>query len=224
MILKQFIYLSDIRTQVAALLYGKVNKEDANLMEIHALIMIPQLATHQSIQMAEQLPSHSKLKSLTFLGYIQTLTTANNDQISDQISDRISDQISSSSMFHHFQGRNDDQPLLAILCQFTTASITLHAYHVTNKVIHKKENEDQVLPLQNIILTRQYNAFFLTARLWNYYFQAIKFYKQMEYQVTLQKPLTFYDNQHRFNHFLLHQKIQVNNHDENLLQQDNVFF
>ena len=73
-ILKRFVCVSDLRTQVSGLLYGRSNPDGSNpdVKEIVCCVMVPQTGTHQSVSIPEKLPQHEYLEELEPLGWIHT--------------------------------------------------------------------------------------------------------------------------------------------------------
>merc|ERR1711937_760646 len=71
-ILKSFICISDLRTQVAAYLYGISPPDNPQVKEVRCIVMVPQVGTHQSVTLPNQLPSHEYLEPFEPLGWIHT--------------------------------------------------------------------------------------------------------------------------------------------------------
>jgi pre-mRNA-processing factor 8 len=47
-ILKKFIQIADMRIQIAGYLYGISPKENPNVKEVRAIVLVPQIGTHQT--------------------------------------------------------------------------------------------------------------------------------------------------------------------------------
>lgn len=71
-ILKKFICVSDLRIQVAGLMYGVTPEDNKSVKEIKCIVMVPQIGTYQSCSMPHYLPEHPNLKDLEPLGWIHT--------------------------------------------------------------------------------------------------------------------------------------------------------
>ena len=71
-VLKRFICIGDLRTQISGLLYGKVSRDDPDVKEIVCCVLVPQTGTHQNVTIPESLPSHEYLDDLEPLGWIHT--------------------------------------------------------------------------------------------------------------------------------------------------------
>ncbi len=72
-ILKAFVISADLRTQVAAFLYGTSPPDNPQVKEIKAVAWIPQRGSNNSIELPSQLPKDDfLLKDLEPLGWIKT--------------------------------------------------------------------------------------------------------------------------------------------------------
>src|SRR3954469_12119867 len=71
-ILKRFIQIADLRTQIASYMYGVSPSDAPNVKEIRALVMVPQWGTHQVLHLPNILPDHEYLNDLEPLGWIHT--------------------------------------------------------------------------------------------------------------------------------------------------------
>merc|ERR1712110_1403002 len=73
-ILKQFICVADLRTQVCGFLYGLSPPDNPQVKEIRCIAMIPQRGTNQSVTLPEHIPDMDtpELKDLEPLGWIHT--------------------------------------------------------------------------------------------------------------------------------------------------------
>ena len=74
-ILKRFICISDLRIQVAGLLYGVTPPDNSRVKEIRCIVMVPQIGTYQSTSLPTYLPEHPYLKEMEPLGWIHTQPT-----------------------------------------------------------------------------------------------------------------------------------------------------
>lgn len=61
-LLRKLITIADLRTQVAALLYGRSPPDNAAVFEIRALVIPPQTGTHTRVNLPARLPSHELLR------------------------------------------------------------------------------------------------------------------------------------------------------------------
>lgn len=71
-ILKKFIIISDLRTQVAGFIYGVSPPDNAQIKEIRCIVVPPQAGSHQNVIIPENLPDTEYLNNLEPLGFIHT--------------------------------------------------------------------------------------------------------------------------------------------------------
>jgi pre-mRNA-processing factor 8 len=71
-ILKKFICIADLRTQIAGYLYGISPPDNPSVKEIRCIVMPPQLGNHQGVTLPHDLPEHEYLKDLEPLGWMHT--------------------------------------------------------------------------------------------------------------------------------------------------------
>ena len=71
-VLKKFVMISDLRTQIAGYLYGVSPPDKPQVKEIRCIVLPPQLGTHQTVHLPSMLPTHEYLKDLEPLGWIHT--------------------------------------------------------------------------------------------------------------------------------------------------------
>lgn len=72
-LLRTFIVNADLRTQVAAYLYGVSPPDNPLVKEIKAIVYVPQQGTNNSVQLPHALPQHDfLLQGLEPLGWVKT--------------------------------------------------------------------------------------------------------------------------------------------------------
>lgn len=71
-ILKKFICIADLRTQIAGYLYGISPPDNPQVKEIRCIVMPPQWGTHQQVNLPTALPEHDFLNDLEPLGWMHT--------------------------------------------------------------------------------------------------------------------------------------------------------
>lgn len=154
-LLKKFISIADLRTQVAAFLYGISPPDNQNVKEIKCMVLPPQVASHQGVSLPQQLPSHPYLSSLEPLGWIHTQPNEN-------------PQLLPRDVLLHAKILNENKTwdanvAVVITCAFTPGSCSLTAYRLTpqgyqwgksNKVINF------FLEKQHILSFRSFHASF----------------------------------------------------------------
>ncbi|KAJ5888218.1 hypothetical protein N7495_008259 [Penicillium taxi] len=73
-VLKRFITVADLRVQVTGYLYGKSPKDNSQVKEIRAIVMVPQVGNTRDVQLPHELPQHDYLKDMEPLGLIHTIS------------------------------------------------------------------------------------------------------------------------------------------------------
>lgn len=71
-VLKKFICVADLRTQIAGYLYGVSPPDNPQVKEIRCIAMPPQWGTHQQVHLPSALPEHEFLSDLEPLGWMHT--------------------------------------------------------------------------------------------------------------------------------------------------------
>lgn len=71
-ILKKFICIADLRTQISGYLYGVSPPDNPQVKEIRCIVMPPQWGTHQQVHLPSALPEHDFLNDLEPLGWMHT--------------------------------------------------------------------------------------------------------------------------------------------------------
>ena len=67
-ILKRFITIADLRTQIAGYVYGVSPADNPQVKEIRAIVLPPQWGTQLTVTLPTQLPEHEYLRDLEPLG------------------------------------------------------------------------------------------------------------------------------------------------------------
>lgn len=71
-VLKKFICIADLRTQISGYLYGLSPPDNPQVKEIRCIAMPPQWGTHQQVHLPSALPEHEFLSDLEPLGWMHT--------------------------------------------------------------------------------------------------------------------------------------------------------
>lgn len=71
-ILKKFITISDLRTQIAGFMYGVSPSDNPQVKEIRCIVLVPQTGSHQQVNLPTQLPDHELLRDFEPLGWMHT--------------------------------------------------------------------------------------------------------------------------------------------------------
>ncbi|CAJ1381669.1 unnamed protein product [Effrenium voratum] len=206
-ILKTFICISDLRTQVAAYLYGISPPDNPQVKEIRCMVMVPQVGTHSNVTLPQQLPDHDHLRDLEPLGWIHT-------QPQEQ------PHLSPQDVTFHARMLADNKTWLAdqtiiITCSFTPGSCSLTAYRITPQGFQwGKSNKDTgpnpagFLPTHaekvQMLLSDIFLGFFMVPDngIWNFNFMGQKHNPTMKYSLCVENPREYYHECHRPAHFL----------------------
>jgi pre-mRNA-processing factor 8 len=207
-ILKKFICISDLRTQIAGYLYGVSPPDNAQVKEIRCIVLVPQWGTHQQVHLPAQIPEHEYLRNLEPLGWIHTQPA-----LLPQLSP-IDVTIHSKIMADN-KSWNGEKTVI-ITCSFTPGSCSLTAYKVTPAGYEwGRNNKDNTanppgyLPSYyekvQMLLSDRFLGFFMVPEpdgVWNYHFMGAKHRTEMKYTLQLDTPKSFFDECHRPSHFL----------------------
>lgn len=208
-ILKRFICVADLRTQIAGYLYGISPPDNPHVKEIRCIVMPPQLGTHFSVTLPHQLPEHELLRDLEPLGWIHT--QPNEGQLAPQ------DVIMHARIMAENKTWSGDKTII-ITCSFTPGSVSLTAYKLTPAGFEwgrtKERDPTNTVQYQGylptfyekvqMLLSDRFLGFFMVPDQgsWNYNFVGVKHSVQMKYGLQLGNPLEFYHELHRPGHFL----------------------
>eukprot|EP00698_Gefionella_okellyi_P003542 TRINITY_DN13333_c0_g1_i1.p1 TRINITY_DN13333_c0_g1~~TRINITY_DN13333_c0_g1_i1.p1 ORF type:complete len:2328 (-),score=536.75 TRINITY_DN13333_c0_g1_i1:58-7041(-) len=206
-VLKKFIVISDLRTQVAGYLYGISPPDNPQVKEIRAIVLVPQWGTHQTVNVPSLIPEHERLNDLEPLGWIHTQPNEL-PQLAPQDVTRQAKFLSDNKSW------NIDR-CIVLTCSFTPGSCSLAAYKLTGTGLEwGRTNKD---PGSNppgympsfynkvqMLLSDRYLGFFMVPEEvpWNYNFQGVGWAETMKYSVALGIPKEFYHESHRPQHFL----------------------
>jgi HAMP domain-containing protein len=206
-VLKRFIVISDLRTQIAAYMYGVSPPDNPHVKEIRCLVLVPQRGTHQSVTLPHMLPDHDFLNDLEPLGWLHTQMTET-QSLSPQA-------VAMHSRIMADNATWDGEKTVVITCSFTPASCSLTAYKLTPAGYEWGRTQGRESAGNNpagfspamfqrvqLLLSDRFKGFFMTSSpIWNYNFIGVKHGEKMRYDLQLRNPLPFYHEQHRPNHF-----------------------
>jgi len=208
-ILKKFITISDLRTQVAAFMYGISPPDNPHAKEIRCLVMVPQWGTHQTVNLPHQLPEHEYLDELEPLGWIHT-------QPNDLPELAPVDVVQHSRIM----GDNkswDGEKSIVVTCSFTPGSVSLAAYKLSPTGFEWGKSNRETLGNPHgyqpsfyqkvqLLLSDKFLGFYMVPDngIWNYNLggMGVHHNPNIKYGVILQNPKDFYHQLHRPNHFL----------------------
>jgi pre-mRNA-processing factor 8 len=220
-VLAKFITVADLRTQIAAYMYGVSPPDNEQVKEIRALVIVPQVGSHQGVTLPHFLPDHEYLEDLEPLGWLHTQPNETpqlppNDVI---LHSRI---VSDNKSW-------DIEKTIIITCSFTPGSCSLTAYKLTSVGVSwgagNKEGEtgQGYSPTHyekvQMLLSDRFLGFFMVPQddRWNYNFMGVSHSTGMKYKLKLANPKDFYAEIHRPSHFLNFTSMET---DENALDAD----
>ena len=212
-VLKKFITVSDLRTQICGFMYGFSPPDNPQVKEVHTIVMVPQWGTHQTVHLPNQLPEHEYLEDMEALGWIHTQPNE-------------LPQMSPYDCVTHAKIMADNESwelekTAIITVSFTPGSCTLTAYKLTVQGYEwGRENKDGGANPQGyspahyehvqMLLSDKYQGWFMTPAegSWNYNFIGVKHKPSMRYALQLSNPREFYHESHRPGHFMQFKQIE----------------
>ncbi|EFA79942.1 pre-mRNA processing factor 8 [Heterostelium album PN500] len=226
-ILKKFITIADLRTQIAGYIYGISPPDNPQVKEIRCIVMVPQWGTPVFVNVPNQMPEHEYLKDLEPLGWIHTQPTEL-PQLSPQ------ECITHSKIMSDNKSWDGEKAI--IISVSVSWPCTLTAYKLTPAGYEwGKANKDSQAyqgfqpshyeKVQMLLSDRFLGFYMIPDRgSWNYNFMGVKHSANMTYGLKLDYPKNFYDEAHRPSHF--HNWTQVSseiNEDNEAADQENLF-
>ena len=206
-VLKKFICVADLRTQIAGYMYGVSPPDNPAVKEIRCIVMPPQLGNHQGVTLPHMLPEHEYLQDLEPLGWMHTQPNEL-PQLAPQ------DVTTHAAILEGNKSWDMDKAIL-ITCSFTPGSCSLTAYKLTSTGYEwGRKNKDQSSNPQGyapthyekvqMLLSDRFLGFYMVPDVgsWNYNFMGVKHQTTMKYGLKLDNPKEFYHEMHRPVHFL----------------------
>ena len=207
-LLKKFIMISDLRTQICGYMYGVSPPDHPQVKEIRCIVMPPQWGNHQQVNLPHQLPEHDYLTELEPLGWLHT-------QPNESPSLPPLDVCMHSKILENNKSW-DGERCIVVTCSFTPGSVSLTAYKLTPGGYEwGRENKDasgasNLVPPTGycekvqMLLSDRFMGYFMVPQMgsWNYNFQGVKANPNMQFPLKLENPLEFYHPLHRPTHFL----------------------
>jgi len=207
-ILKKFICIADLRTQISGYLFGISPPGNPMVKEIRCIVMVPQWGSYTFVKLPNQLPEHEYLKEMEPLGWMHT-------QPSELPQLHPQDVITHAKLLAD-NSSWDGEKTVAITSSFTPGSCSLSAYKLTpdgykwgrtNRDREQAQHQGYLPTFYEkvpLILSDRFLGFFMVPDQgsWNYNFNGVKHYPTMKFGVTLGVPKEFYHEEHRQAHFL----------------------
>ncbi len=208
-VLRKFIVSADLRTQIAAFIYGVSPEENPQVKEIRALVFPPQTGSHTGVILPTSPPESTSLAGLEPLGWIHT-QPSETPQLSP------SDAVAHGRLLASMPGWT---PAAAIVLtvSFTPGSASLVAHKLTSAGIDWAKSAAAEASGQSsaalagygpqhtekapLLLSDRFLGFLAVPApdgVWNYNFQGVRFSAAAKYELQLAPtPLPFYAEQHR---------------------------
>ncbi|KHN44186.1 Pre-mRNA-processing-splicing factor 8 [Glycine soja] len=206
-ILKKFICIADLRTQISGYMYGISPPDNPQVKEIRCIVMPPQWGTHQQVHLPSALPEHDFLNDLEPLGWMHTQPNEL-PQLSPQ-------DLTSHAKILENNKQWDGEKCIILTCSFTPGSCSLTAYKLTPSGyewgrVNKDtgSNPHGYLPTHyekvQMLLSDRFLGFYMVPDNgpWNYNFMGVRHASGMKYGVKLGTPREYYHEDHRPTHFL----------------------
>ena len=211
-VLKKFIMISDLRTQVMGFMYGVSPPDHPQVKEIRCIVMPPQWGNHQQVNVPQQLPDHDYLEDLEPLGWLHTQPNETGG-----LSEK---DIQMHSGILEREESWDGERCVVVTCSFTPGSVSLTAYKLTpqgyewGRTLNKDQGGRGGAPGGKVqqgsfekvqmLLSDRFMGYFMVPEIgsWNYNFMGVKASPNMAWNIKLDNPKEFYNPLHRPTHFL----------------------
>ncbi|GJZ05175.1 pre-mRNA-processing-splicing factor 8A [Tanacetum coccineum] len=188
-ILKKFICIADLRTQVLGYLYGASPPDNPQVKEICCIAMPPQWGTHQQVHLPSALPEHDFLNDLEPLGWMHTQP--------NELTQLSPQDLTFHSWMLEYNNQWDGENLIILTCSFTPGSCSLTAYKLTPMGYEwGRANKDNGSTPHGV------SIWFPDNGPWNYNFMGVRHTEGLKYGVKLGSPREYYHEDHRPTHFL----------------------
>lgn len=206
-LLRKFITIADMRTQVAGFLYGCSPPDNAAVKEIQCIAMVPQRGSNVTVELPMKLPDDEMLlRGLEPLGWIHTQDREFRHLTSNDVT------VHAKQMEMHPAEWTDASITMTI--SFTPGSVSIGTYNLAPSGREwGAKNQDMGVQAQGwdssmatkaqVLLSDRIVGFFIVPEegRWNYHFSGAAFTATMPYTMKLDAPLGFFAPEHRAIHF-----------------------
>lgn len=205
-VMKAFVTAADLRAPTAAYLYGQVAPDNSRVVEVKAVVLVPQRSTQRSVELVNELPTHPLLADLKIVGLITT-----------QAQETQSLSPADATLFARLMAQHSeiDGTSIMLTVAFTPGSLSLSAYALTPKGFEWGRNADPNAPAgynpasmvdrAQLLLSDRIlgSSFAPVGGVWQYSTGlGASFSPAMPYSVTLVgQPTRYWDELHRPAHF-----------------------
>ncbi|CCD23994.1 U4/U6-U5 snRNP complex subunit PRP8 NDAI_0C03340 [Naumovozyma dairenensis CBS 421] len=211
-LLTNFVQISDVKIQIAGVLFGASPVDHPNIKEVKTIVLIPQLGSSRGVNMsaAPNSQSHPYLENLELLGWIHTQTNEIKFMSANEV------------MTHTQLFEENYTDVIDLSVCSVPGSISLSAYNLNDEGYEwAKENRDVTSEIPEgfeptfssqaqLLLSDRIIGNFLVpeSNVWNFAFMGPSFNKEISYELKLDIPLDFYNEVHRTTHFLQFNELQ----------------
>lgn len=227
-LIKKFVQISDVKTQIGGFLYGSSPRDYGGVKEIKAIAMVPQLGSTHSIQFPNTLydsKHNDYIEDMELLGWIHTQNQEVNMLTSMDVTTTA-----------QFAANNPDKwspESLIMTVSFTPGSVTLAAYSMPQPAYEWGfQNKDMISSSpagfsphygekKQLVLSDKIMGAFLVPddKIWNYSFLGPVWDAHSEFNLEMDVPISFYHESHRPLHF--QQFAEIEGNELEATQQDN---
>jgi pre-mRNA-processing factor 8 len=208
-VLKKFVQVADLRTQVMGFMYGVTPPDKPSVKEVRCIVIPPQTGSHTHVIVPNQMPEHEFLKDMEPLGWLHTQPS--------ELPQLPAQDVIQHAKFLADNDSWDGEKTIVVTASFTPGSVTLTGYKLTpggfewgrktagDRLMEEKMQgySPQHYEKVSVLLSDRIMGFFMVPDVgsWNYNFQGVKLQTQMRYGVKLGAPRDFYSELHRPSHF-----------------------
>ena len=206
-VLKKFITIADLRTQICGYMYGVSPPDNPMVKEIRCVVMPPQWGNHSGVNMPTTLPEHDYLEDLEPLGWLHTQP--------NEVPQLPPADVCTHARILESNRSWDGEKCVILTCSFTPGSCSLTAYKLTPGGYEwGRSNKDTGANPQGyspthyekvqMLLSDRFLGYYMVpdGGSWNYNFMGVKHSPTMKYTLKLANPKEFYHESHRPTHFL----------------------
>jgi hypothetical protein len=210
-LLKKFIEIADLRTQISAYIYGIQPADNDSVWEIHSFVLAPQWGTQQAVTLPNQLPAHNYIENLKCLGVIHTQPGGSlpAEQLAPQ------DVAQQARLINAHKASFDLHSAITIVATLDSGSINVAAFQINetgldwglncaDPLLNPANFDETLYRRAELLLSDRIVGFYLVpgpSGIWNYNFMGTKHSSIMKYQLIPAVPRLFYDQMHRPIHF-----------------------
>jgi pre-mRNA-processing factor 8 len=206
-LLKKFVCVADLRTQVAGYMYGVSPPDNPQVKEIRCIVLPPQWGNHQIVNLPANVLEHEYLKDLEPLGWLHTQPNESPHMAPQDVT-------AHAKMLESYKSWDGERCIL-VTASFTPGSVSLTAFKLTPAGYEwGRANKDSsanpvgytpaMYEKVQMLLSDRFMGFYMVPDVgsWNYNFMGVKFSAGMKYGLKLANPKEFYNEAHRPTHFL----------------------